>query len=194
MASLLPFTRSQDKSSENPEPSSSEDLKSWFGDTSDDPCIPSLTRKQRLMLFMCFLVCAAVCLVLSLMYIPKIYIKARKFSMLFTFGSLMVIGSISMLQGPAAYARTLFTRERAPFSAFYLGTMVATLYGALVIRSTVFTLFFAGLQIFALFSSLLTYIPGGATGLKMLFTLWWKSVKNIVVPVAKNCMPQVCQV
>lgn len=54
------------------------------------------------------------------MFLPVIMVKARKFSLLFSMGSLASLGSLAMLRGPGNFAAFLFKKERAPYSLFYL--------------------------------------------------------------------------
>ena len=45
------------------------------------------------------------------------------------------ICSFAFLAGPVTFARSLLTPERLPFTAIYIGSLVATLYTSLVVRS-----------------------------------------------------------
>ena len=44
------------------------------------------------------------------------------------------ICSFAFLAGPVTFARSLLTPERLPFTAIYIGSLVATLYTSLVVR------------------------------------------------------------
>jgi len=48
---------------------------------------------------------------LASLYIPVIYVKARKFALLFTLGSLLIIFSLSMFRGPGAFVKHLMSRQ-----------------------------------------------------------------------------------
>lgn len=59
---LLPFTSKETaKPANDGAVDETAEVNGWFTDTSDDPCLPALSRKQRLMLFMGFLVFGIVC-------------------------------------------------------------------------------------------------------------------------------------
>lgn len=88
----------------------------------------------------------------AFLYLPVLYLKARKFALLFSLGSLMVMGSMSMLHGPAEYVKNMFTKERAGFSIAYLSSIIATLYTSMVLRSTILTIITAGCQVVQLAS------------------------------------------
>ena len=69
--------------------------------------------------------------------------------------------------------------------------MLLTLYSALVLRSYVFCVGSAGLQLMALAYYLASYLPGGTTGVKVFFRMVFKTVRHIVAPcmgyILKGC-------
>lgn len=79
-------------SSNSSEPSSNgAGTKSWFSEAANDSCLPSLTRKQRIVGFAGTLLMGCFCMVLAGLYIPVLVFKARKFALLYTLGSLFII-------------------------------------------------------------------------------------------------------
>eukprot|EP00041_Stephanoeca_diplocostata_P006630 m.90400 g.90400 ORF g.90400 m.90400 type:complete len:206 (+) comp16455_c0_seq7:48-665(+) len=91
----------------------------WFAESEveKDPMIPSLSRKQRVLAFVGFATLSIFCLSLSLMMAPFIVLKARKFSLLFSMGSLFALVSVAMLRGPSSFLAYMTTKERLPTSA-----------------------------------------------------------------------------
>jgi hypothetical protein len=75
------------------------------------------------------------------------YLKPRKFALLFTFGSLMVFGSLAMIRGPQAYLQYLTSRERLPFTVAYFVAAALTLYCALHLQSAVLTAICGALEV-----------------------------------------------
>lgn len=144
----------------------------WFGpanskNTDSCSCLPSLSKKQRIIGFMTFLGLGVTCFSLALAYIPVLMFYARKFSLLFSLGSVFTMFSFSFLWGPVNHVKNLFgTRERLPFTTVYLVTLFATLYFAMGLQSTVLTVIAASAQVFALLWFVLSFIPGGQTGIK----------------------------
>lgn len=67
----------------------------------------------------------------STVYIPVLIFKARKFSILFTFGSAFIVFSFALLLGPVSHLKHQFSRERLPFTLAYFGSLIATLYFAM---------------------------------------------------------------
>eukprot|EP00088_Acartia_fossae_P005880 TRINITY_DN12666_c0_g1_i1.p1 TRINITY_DN12666_c0_g1~~TRINITY_DN12666_c0_g1_i1.p1 ORF type:complete len:227 (+),score=21.47 TRINITY_DN12666_c0_g1_i1:105-785(+) len=145
--SWFPYGGGPDKSAE----------KSWF---------PALSKKQRIFGFMTSLILGIICFGLASAYIPFIVLKARKFSLLFSLGSLFTITSFSFLYGPWNHVRHLFSKDRLPFTLIYFLSLAGTLYFAMGLQSTVLTCIAAVAQIVALVWFIVSYVPGGQTGLK----------------------------
>ncbi len=85
------------------------------------------------------------CMGLATLYIPVIVIKARKFAIFFTFGSLFFLSryfndfdyelicsvlffSFSMLWGPMNHFKHLTNIDRLPFLITYIVTLIGTIY------------------------------------------------------------------
>lgn len=88
--------------------------------------------------------------ILSLMYIPVLVFKTRKFALLFTLGSIFVLSSFFFLNGPVSHFKSLMNKDRALFTAAYLTTLFTTLYTSLYLKSTFLTLFVSIAQIVSL--------------------------------------------
>eukprot|EP00053_Salpingoeca_punica_P017403 m.167640 g.167640 ORF g.167640 m.167640 type:complete len:203 (-) comp17199_c2_seq2:297-905(-) len=164
-------------------------LSNWFGDVSDDPCVPSLTRKQRLLGFVGCLVCAAFCFALGSLYIPVLLLKARKFALLFTLGSVLVIAALALFAGPVAFLRHVTSSDRILFSGAYGFLIFLTFYTSAHLQSVTLTVPCAAAQISLLAMFLVNYIPGGASTLKVLFKIWWSVVFTIAKPTLRTCVP-----
>ena len=133
----------------------------WFVvEGGDSGCLPSMTKKQRIIGFMVCLFMGVLCFGMASMYFPVLVMFSRKFALLFS------LGSFSMLWGPWNHLKHLFGKERLPFTTVYLGTLFGTLYFALGLQSTVLTIVAASGQVLALGWFVISYIPGGQTGLK----------------------------
>ncbi|XP_031841034.1 uncharacterized protein LOC116430694 [Nomia melanderi] len=167
----------------------------WFGRSGDEDkeetgwiqgaqkeCCPSMTRMQRLIMFIVCFSMGVLCFCLSAMYIPVLLLKARKFALLYTLGSVFFLSSFCFLLGPLSYLKSLFTAERRCFTVSYFATLIGTLYFALHLQSTPLTVLCAVLQLIAMLSFLVSHIPGGTKGL-MFFTRMFKSSVNSTLPV-----------
>ncbi|XP_076282718.1 uncharacterized protein LOC143210077 [Lasioglossum baleicum] len=167
----------------------------WFGRNGDEEaeeagwmqgaqkeCCPSMSRMQRLIAFVVCFGMGILCFCLSAFYIPVLLLKARKFALLYTLGSVFFLSSFCFLLGPLSYLKSLFTAERRCFTVSYFATLIGTLYFALHLQSTPLTVLCAVLQLIAMLSFLVSHIPGGTKGL-MFFTRMFKSSVNSTLPV-----------
>ncbi|XP_064642731.1 uncharacterized protein LOC135497017 [Lineus longissimus] len=152
----------------------------WFSDAQKDPCLPSLSKKQRIIGFVGCIGLGVFCFALASFYIPFIVLKARKFSLLYSLGSLFFISSFALLWGPMNHLKHLVSGDRLPFTTVYFGTMFGTLYFALWAKSTVFTIIFAVAQILSLVWYVISYIPGGQTGLKFFSKIFYVAASKTV--------------
>ncbi|CAH1109793.1 unnamed protein product [Psylliodes chrysocephalus] len=149
----------------------------WFQETKKEYC-PSLSRLQRMVLFAVCVGLGLLCFSISLMYIPVLLFKARKFALLFTLGSTFFILSFFFLWGPLAFLKHMFAKERLLVTITYGGTLVATLYCALHLQSTPFTVLFAVCQIISLVWTVLANIPGGTAGISIMSKMFSRSSGN----------------
>merc|ERR1712029_1055880 len=142
-----------------------KESQSWLAQKMD-AYLPSLSKKQRIIGFMTSLVLGTICFGLAISFLPMLVINPRKFSLLFSLGSLFTISSFSFLWGPYNHITHLFSKERLPFTLVYFTTLIGTLYFAMGLQSAILTPIAAVLQVIALVWFVISYIPGGQTGLK----------------------------
>ncbi|KAF2344322.1 Vesicle transport protein Got1/SFT2-like [Trinorchestia longiramus] len=128
-------------------PTATQASSSWFSSTKSESLFPSLGRKQRIMGFILCVVMGIICFSLSALYAPLLLLKARKFALLFTLGSLFSLLSFSFLWGPVNHLKHLFSSERLMFTSVYLMSLMGTLYSALSLQSTALTSVAAVIQV-----------------------------------------------
>ncbi|NXI36569.1 SFT2C protein, partial [Galbula dea] len=133
----------------------------WPWAVEADPCLPGLSRWQRLAGSGLCLLLAALCFGLAALYAPLLLLRARKFALLWSLGSLCALGAAALLRGPAR-----LLREPSRGSLLYLGALGSTLYAALVLRSTLLTALGAAVQLGSAAAAVLAAVPGGAAGLR----------------------------
>uniref|UniRef100_A0A182IE28 Vesicle transport protein n=1 Tax=Anopheles arabiensis TaxID=7173 RepID=A0A182IE28_ANOAR len=147
---------------------------SWLKDTQDT-CCPKLSRIQRIVGFVTCMGLGIFCMIVSTFYIPVLILKARKFALLYTLGSVFFIMSFSFLSGFGAMFRQMFSRERVAMSISYTCCLTATLYFAMVAQSTGLTVLFAVAQIITLLWMILAAVPGGMSGVKFFGSMFRSS-------------------
>ncbi|XP_076357866.1 uncharacterized protein LOC143250762 isoform X4 [Tachypleus tridentatus] len=144
---------------------------SYFGEKS---------KGQRIVGFVGCILIGFFCFTLAGFYVPFLLLKARKFALLYSLGSLFIICSFSLLWGPVTHAKQLCSRERLPFTSIYFGTMFTTLYFALWARSTIPTAVSAICQVISLIWYTISYVPGGQTGLHFFSKIFTTAVTRKV--------------
>lgn len=77
-----------------------------------------------------------------------------------------------------AFLKHMFAKERLLLTLTYGGTLVATLYCALHLQSTPFTVLFAVGQIISLLWTVIINIPGGTAGISFFSKMFTRSVGN----------------
>lgn len=145
----LPLT--QQDLTENPEPD-------WF----------SLSRTERLSLFVCFVLGSIACFTICVFLFPVLAVQPRKFGLLWSMGSLLFVLAFGVLQGPVAYMKHITSKDRLPFTAFFFVTCLLTIYFAAIAKSTLLTIPCAILELIAVIYYGVSYFPFGATGLRMI--------------------------
>ncbi|XP_022825745.1 protein transport protein sft2 [Spodoptera litura] len=165
------MTRSTEES-----PSTASSTASWFENVQKEYF--TLSRTQRFMGFGICLFFGVLCFILSFLYIPILLLQARKFALLFTLGSMFFIISFSFLYGPWNHLKSMFSKERALTTSLYLLTLIATLYCALHLQSTPWTIVCAVLQVVALLWMMMGSIPGGSSGMRFFGSMFKSSVSN----------------
>nr|XP_043874998.1 vesicle transport protein SFT2C-like [Solea senegalensis] len=78
---------------------SSSSSSSWPWSAEPDPCLPGMSRRQRLVGFGVCACFSALCFGLSALYAPLLLLYARKFALLWSLGSLFAIAAAAVLRG-----------------------------------------------------------------------------------------------
>lgn len=148
-----------------------------------------MSYQQRFKVFVSFLVLSGLFFALAFFVgMPLITVRPQKFAISFTFGSLLFMGSFALLRGPSAHFSGMITPDRLPFTTFYVGSMLATLYFTFTAHGAkgyVSVLAASGVQLLALLWYLITFLPGGAQGMKVLTSAIIALLKPVIVGCSK---------
>eukprot|EP00922_Rhytidocystis_sp_ex-Travisia-forbesii_P017753 GHVS01026465.1.p1 GENE.GHVS01026465.1~~GHVS01026465.1.p1 ORF type:complete len:352 (-),score=83.61 GHVS01026465.1:626-1681(-) len=123
---------------------------------------------QRLLYFGIAAAVGMLFMSLAALMFPLILIAPAKFALMFTMGSISFIVSFGLLKGFKAFLAHVISWERLPFTFTYIASLLLTLYSTLVYPSRILALLFSVVQVGALVSFLISYIPGGTNMLKMI--------------------------
>ncbi|KAK7877647.1 hypothetical protein WMY93_031659 [Mugilogobius chulae] len=138
---------------------------SWPWSVDPDPCLPGLSRGQRLVGFGVCAAFSALCFGLSALYAPLLLLYARKFALLWSLGSLFAIAAVAMLRGPG---KLLYGLPTSPASAAYLCALASTALTALG----------AAAQVAIIAGAVVTLLPGGAAGMRFMSGLAASAIKR----------------
>lgn len=150
---------------------------SWPRASDTDPCLPGMSRRQRLVAFAVCVSFSVLCFGLSALYAPLLLLYARKFALLWSLGSLFAIAAVAVLRGPSRLAAGLPT---SPGAAVYLCALGGTLYAALSLHSTVLTALGAALQVAVIVGYVVSLLPGGSAGIRFVGGMAVSAIKRTV--------------
>ncbi|XP_071755032.1 vesicle transport protein SFT2C [Centroberyx gerrardi] len=148
---------------------------SWPWSAEPDPCLPGMSRKQRLVAFGVCICFSALCFGLSALYAPLLLLYARKFALLWSLGSLFALLGAAVLRGPSR-----LLGFPTPGAAVYLCALGGTLYAALSLHSTVLTALGAILQIAVIAGYVVSLLPGGSAGIRFMGGMAASAIKRTV--------------
>ncbi len=117
-----------------------------------------------------------------------IAMRPQKFALSFTFGSLTFMASFGILKGPMAHLKGMLSADRLVFTTIYIGSMLLTLYftfnaggasGYLLVLGS------SGMQLVALLWYLISFLPGGSSGLSFVLAAMARILQPVIVGCAK---------
>lgn len=112
------------------------------------------------------------------MFLPVMVLMPQKFAICFTLGCGFIVGSFFVLKGPSVQLAHMTTTERLPFTVGFLGCMVGTIYVSMILHSYILSVLFSVLQVLALVYYVISYFPGGSTGMKFITSAFTSSVMS----------------
>lgn len=148
-----------------------------------------MNYQERFRMFCVMLLLSALFFLLGFAVgLPMITFRPQKFALCFTFGSMTFMASFAILKGPYDHFVGMFHADRMLFSAVYFGSIFSTLYFTMNVGGAegyIVVLICSAFQILALLWYLISYIPGGSSGLKVLLGALAQMVRPILVGCAK---------
>jgi hypothetical protein len=80
-------------------------------------------------------------------FLPVIILAPSKFALAFTIGNCLVLSAFAALKGWRKQAAQMLARDRLPFTAGYLGSVLLTLYASILLKSYLLSLGASALQV-----------------------------------------------
>lgn len=127
----------------------------------------------------------AACFCLSLVFLPMVVIAPRKFVSCFSMGCLLILTSFLFYYGTKAYFQKLCAKERFIFTSSFFGSIFLGIFCAILNEFFFLSLLCAAVQLLSLIVFVLSFIPGGQTGISAIGGIvlapakrLWSSVKG----------------
>ena len=135
--------------------------------------------EKNLKIFFLLFLSGLFLLFMSFMFLPMVLFKPQKFVSCFNLGTFLTIFSFVFYYGSKDFFEMLFNKERKNFTFAYLFSLCVDLY--LMNKSTlfIFALFLNVVQMLIMVSFLLSFVPGGKSGVKLIISNVLNSIKNL---------------
>ena len=141
-----------------------------------------LTRSQRYTAF-AICVCAAVFLFfLAMFHLPFVVIRPGKFVVPYCMGSMFILVSFGFLHGFVSYWKHLLSKKKVAYSAWFILATFGTLYSALSLKSYILTVAMSLIQMAGMITFIVSYIPGGSSGISFMSSMISSSIKSRFSP------------
>lgn len=141
-----------------------------------------LSRSQRYLAFGVCLVASAFLFMLAMLHLPLVVLRPGKFVVPYCMASLFIFTSFGFLHGFVSYTKHLFSPSRLIYSLWFMGSTAGTLYSALSLHSYLLTVIMALVQMAAVIVFLVSYVPGGSTGISFVSSMLTSSIKSRFAP------------
>lgn len=141
-----------------------------------------LSRSQRYTAFAICIAAAIFLFFLAMFYLPFVVIRPAKFVVPYCMGSMFILVSFGFLHGFVSYSKHLLSPKKAIYSAWFLISTFSTLYAALNLKSYILTVIMAFIQMAGMLTFIVSYVPGGSSGISFMSTMISSSIKSRFSP------------
>lgn len=145
--------------------------------TCKDKLLNTIEVEKSYTAFFIMLAIGGFVLFLSLIALPTAILFPKKFVMLFSMGSLLVIMSFIFVHGTKEYFKMLFNSGRAYLTTLYFLSIFVGIYFSFTDSYFFISHICAVIQLITLVTFVLSFVPGGNHGINFI----WSSIKSIFV-------------
>ena len=182
------------KSSNNTEESNNEEIQLKGGTSSEynmpneNRCLSRLKNKlisiiqveTSYMKFGIIFITGIAIIIMSLFFIPLIFISPKKFALLFALGTFVSLSSFIFYYGTVQFLDILFNKDRIWFTIVYLIGFFGCLFFPIFLGKNYFIiLIFSGLEMISTLFFILTFLPGGYSSIKLFTNLFISQFKRL---------------
>lgn len=138
-----------------------------------------LSRLQRYTAFGICIAASILLLLLAFINLPFFILSPRKVVVPYCIASLLIAFSFGFLHGFVSYSRHLIAADRRWLSLAFYSLTFASLYAALGLKSYILTSVFSVLQAISLAAYIVSYLPGGKSGLSAVASMATGSLMTV---------------
>jgi len=107
-------------------------------------------------------------LIFSFLFLPMVILLPQKFVALFSIGSIILLSSFIFIYGTSKYLGMLFEGKRWIYTVIYLFSIAVGFYYSFYNSNYFFCLISAVVQVILLIIFVLSFIPGGESGISFI--------------------------
>lgn len=141
-----------------------------------------LSRAQRYSAFAICIAAAVFLFFLALFHLPFVVIRPGKFVVPYCMGSMFILVSFGFLHGFVSYSKHLLSPKKVAYSAWFFLSTLGTLYAALKLKSYILTVVMAFIQMAGMLTFIVSYVPGGSSGISFMSSMITSSIKSRFSP------------
>lgn len=141
-----------------------------------------LTRTQRYTAFGICIVAAIFLFFLAMFHLPFVVIRPAKFVVPYCMGSMFILVSFGFLHGFVSYSKHLMSKKKIVYSIWFIMATIATLHVALSLKSYILTVIMALVQMAGMLTFIISYVPGGSSGISFMSSMVTSSIKSRFAP------------
>ncbi len=163
----------------------SNQMQELSGALPDANSLTGAQFRERVSKAVYLLVASVGCALLAVFVgLPTIVLRPAKFVVFMSLTTLFAIGSVVVLQTPAAFMKDITNggiEKSLPFGAL-VGSQLLTLYVAIFVHKYFYTVMVGALQVLSILYYLASFIPGGTKGLEILLKSGYAMVDTACLP------------
>ena len=119
-------------------------------------------------------------IIMSLFFLPILFISPKKFSLLFALGTFVSLSSFIFYYGTLKFIEILFNKDRIWFTIVYLTGFFGCLFFPTFFGKNYFIILaFSGFELISTLFFILTFLPGGYASIRLFTNLFISQFKRL---------------
>lgn len=135
--------------------------------SENNDSILKLSYFERISLFIVCLLGCYTCYSICFIFFPLLSLRPKKFTLIWTIGSILFLISFVILNGPSKFFKHAISVERLPFTLSFTGSIIATLLFSLIWKNNILVIIMCIIQVICSVYYTVSYFPYGRQGLRL---------------------------